>query len=177
MHHVLPTLHCAVWCSWVLAPLPTRSRAQCTGVATHLLTTTLFGAGVFLGTHCSTRELWPNLKCTQQNEVLGFSFSEESPSPFIVFLFSTAEGKLLFSVHNPNLNFANVRRCWFDLLRAKSSQNAPWRNAATRSDDAGSPCVNKKKEQNGLYAPPKLLLVNWINLWKLFRDPQTIRAQ
>lgn len=154
------------------------------GVATHLLTTTLFGVGVFrqgvqsLETRRSIRQLWPNLKFTQQNEVLGFSLSQRSPPlPLLCFLFCTEEEKLLLSVHNPNLNFANVRRCWFDLC----VQNPPkctveiccyasrWRGVAPR--------VTTRKEQIGLHVPPKSLLVNWIDLWKLCGDSQTIPAQ
>lgn len=142
MHHVLATLNCAVWSSWVWAPLPTRSGAQhCTVVATHLLTTTLFGAGVFLEKLTVPLDSFdPIWNCAQQNEVLGFSFSEESPSPVFSFFVFHRGREVAFSVHNPNLNFANVRRCWFDLY----VQNPP-------------KCTVEKRGVQMTRGPPELL--------------------
>lgn len=81
----------------------------------HLLTTSLFG--VFLENSLfHLTALTQFEKCTAERGS-GLQFFGGVP-PFSLlcfFLFSTEEREDAFSVHNPNLNFANVRRCWFDL--------------------------------------------------------------
>lgn len=98
------------------------------------------------------------------------------PIPLLCFLFCTEEEKLL-SLCTTQIWTLQMSDAAGLTFACKILQNAPWGNAATRPDDAGSPRVTTRKEQIGLYVPPKSLLVNWIDLWKLCGDSQTIPAQ
>lgn len=178
MHHVLVTLNCAVWSSWVWAPLPTRSRARCTGVATTFTNNNAVWCWCF-----SRNSLFQSTALTQFETYTaergsGLQFFRRSPlHPIFVFLFSTEEGKLLSlrTTQIWTLQMSDAAGLTFacKILQKMHRGETRLRVQMTR----GSPCVTKRKEQFGLYAPPKPLLVNWIDLWKLFRDPQTIRAQ
>lgn len=103
-------------------------------------------------------------------------FTEESPLPLLCFLFWTEEEKLL-SLCTTQIWTLQMSDAAGLTFASKILQNAPWRNAATCPDDGGSPRVTTRKGQIGLYVPPKSLLVNWIDLWKLCGDSQTIPAQ
>lgn len=109
--------------------------------------------------------------------VSGLQFFQRSPLlPSLFFCFPQRKGTLL-SLCTTQIWTLQMSDAAGLTFACKILQNAPWRNAATRSDDAGSSWVTQRKEQIGLYAPPQPLLVNWIDLWKLFKDPQTILAQ
>lgn len=100
------------------------------GVARHLLTTTLFAVGVFrqgvqsMEICCSIRQLWPNLKFTQQNQVLGFSpffFIEESLLPFFAFSFALRKRSCSLCAQ-PKFELCKCQTLLVWPLQAKSSQ-------------------------------------------------------